>query len=86
MAYTLMVSRNLGVSYSAEYKADDQNDPVLIEKIQQAANRRHRYYVDGAPEVMCAQHAVAVTLLGGRPYPTTSMQDKVSRLQRAWRG
>jgi hypothetical protein len=90
MTYKLMVSRDCGIHYNVAYETEDRNDPILSTKMEEAAAKVLRFYLEGDSDVLCPLHAHAVELLGGPvlrgPYATTSMQDKVSRLTRAWKG
>lgn len=90
MTYKLMVSRNLGVSYHPEYETEDREDPILRTRMDAAAEKRLRFYLEGDQDVLCPLHAQGLELLGGSglpgPYATTSMKDKISRLTQAWKG
>ena len=90
MTYRLMLSRDCGIHYNVAYETEDRNDPTLRTKMEEAAAKVQRFYLEGDPEVLCPLHAHAVELFGGSvsrgPYATSSMEDKVSRLTRAWKG
>lgn len=82
--YVLMVSHDLGCNYHPEYRTDDRSDPELQRRMQEAANDRLRFYVEGAAEVVCPLHQQAVRAIGGVGFTTRTMQEKVERLTQAW--
>ena len=65
--YKLMISNNLGMSYSTVYATDDIDDPELNRRIQNAKKDHLRYYVDGEESIVCSQHEAILNFLGTPP-------------------
>jgi len=82
---TLMVSRNLGVTYEIDYSCDDKDDPRLQELIAKRAEEGLRYYVDGDDSVVCRQHLVPIVIFNDGIVRTggfkSNIEDKVARLR-----
>ena len=85
MKYTLMVSRNCGITYDPEFTTDNEDDPGLKKLIQKYELSHLRYYVKGDDMVTCSKHLVPIKLFNDGIVRTGgfkgNIEDKLARLR-----
>lgn len=85
MKYILMVSRNLGITYTEDYGTNDRYDQKLLDLIEKSKKEGLRYYLVGDETVVCPIHVMNLDFQGDNIVRTGgyvgNIEDKISRLR-----